>query len=122
MENYNGKDPLAEWCAGEMKLDIDGKALVIKPTMEHYRKLKASIKTGKTEDAELNREILKDILRTTFPNSQSVDDFMFRYEEKLQLALFAEMFGIPPDVLKKKFMEELNRLEPSLKSNDGKSS
>ena len=112
MENYTGADPLAEWCAGEMKLDIDGKALIVKPTMEHYRKLNALMKAGQSkEGAEAATAILKDILKTTFPDSQSVDDFMFRYEQKFQMALFAEIVGIPADTLKKKYLQELEKEE-----------
>ena len=120
MEKYTGADPLAEWCAGEMKLEIDGKALIIKPTMEHYRKLNALVKKDSTpEDNDARVEILKDILRTTFPNSSSIDDFMLRYEQKFQIALFSEMAGIPQDMLKKKFMQEMNAIENSQKNKNG---
>lgn len=107
MENYTGADPLAEWCAREMKLNIDGKELIVKPTMQHYRKLRALIKNPKEaqENAEKMTEVFKEILQTTFPNSSSVDDFLERYENKLQIALMAEIIGIPQEELKKKFMQ-----------------
>jgi len=114
MNEHNGPDPLAEWCAKEMKLNIDGKELIVKPTMEHYRKLRALSK-AKPEEAEettkKQREIFVNILKTTFPNSVSVDDFLERYETKFQLAIFAEISGIPIEELKKKFMAELNKKE-----------
>lgn len=111
MENYNGADPLAEWCAAEMKLNIDGKALVIKPTMEHYRKLKAQDKNPNEEEV---RVVLKDILKTTFPNSQSVDNFLERYETKFYIALMAEMVGISQEELKKKFFQKIAENEENL--------
>lgn len=112
MEKYNGADPLAEWCAAEMKLNIDGKELIVKPTMEHYRKLRKLSKMNPDdakEKVEDQKGIFKDILMTTFPNSSSVDDFLERYETKFQLALFAEIVGVPVEVLKKNFMSVMEK-------------
>ena len=102
MKDFNGSDPLAEWCAKEMRLNIDGKELIIKPTMEHYRILRKLLKEKSMAYDEL-REVFRQILFTTFPNSVSVDDFLERYENKFQIALMAEIMGVPVDELKKNF-------------------
>jgi len=92
-------DPLAKWCGRELRLNLDGEILIVKPTMEHYRKLKAMTMNpidrndteAQTKSAEDMREIFKEILKTTFPDSQYIEDFLDRYEIQFQIALFVAM-------------------------------
>jgi len=114
MNEYKGPDPLAAWCSAEMKLNIDGKELVVKPSMKHYRELKAMMNEGPEkakENLEKQNELFKDILRTTYPDSVSVDDFIERYEQKFQMAIISEVVGIPVEELKKKFFQEMEKTQ-----------
>ena len=58
-----------------------------------------------------SKEIFHQILQTTYPDSKSVTDFLDRYEQKFQIALYAEIIGVSAEVLKKKFMEAANAKE-----------
>lgn len=106
-------DVLGEWLARELRLKIDGKFLVVKPTMEHFRKLKEQQKNPIDPDdkaagedfTKKQRELFESILKTTYPDSQFVDDFLDRYDLQFMMALYVALGWASEDTfeaLKKK--------------------
>ena len=119
--NPNDQDPLAQWCKGEYVLEVDGKKLTVRPTMQHYRKLrniqrKAAVDKQMSEsNTEEQLEIFKEILQHSYPNSGLVEQFLMQNEIEFMKELFiAFKWGTRKDY------EKIMANEPDkLKKNQG---